>query len=219
MRNSTELVEPLFESLQVGILETDCKSRQTLYSDGARDSKSFGRSRLFQFAQRSANSCSWYFGNRHWTTTHTSPQTHNREQARIIVGRSDSDWAGDSAKRPRVTGYHCNVHGVMLCSRSLKHCWDLQNCSKKSSDKVAVRLEMDSDSARRVLQTRGPAGRKHIEIRFLAMQQWIGERRPSVGLVDTKSNTVDIFTIFLQGPQTQSLSKELGLQFTGETDD
>ena len=26
-----------------------------------------------------------------------------------IVGRSNSDWAGDSATRQNVTGYHCNV--------------------------------------------------------------------------------------------------------------
>ena len=28
-----------------------------------------------------------------------------------LVGRGDSDWAGDSASRRRVTGYHCDVQG------------------------------------------------------------------------------------------------------------
>ena len=37
-----------------------------------------------------------------------------------LVGRSDSDRAGDSATRQIVTGYHCNAQGVMMCSRSLK---------------------------------------------------------------------------------------------------
>ena len=32
---------------------------------------------------------------------------------------------------------------------------------------VSVRLEMDSDSARHILQRRGPGGLKHIEIRWL----------------------------------------------------
>ena len=32
--------------------------------------------------------------------------------------------------------------------------------------KVSVRLEMDSDSARHILQRRGPGGLKHIEIRW-----------------------------------------------------
>ena len=37
-----------------------------------------------------------------------------------LVGRSDSDGAGDSATRQSVTGYHCNVQGVTMCNRSLK---------------------------------------------------------------------------------------------------
>ena len=51
------------------------------------------------------------------------------------VGRSDSDWAGDSSTRQRVTGDHCNIQGVVLCKRSRKHtaislsCF-LQNLSK-----------------------------------------------------------------------------------------
>ena len=37
-----------------------------------------------------------------------------------LVGRSDSDWAGDSATRQSVTGYHCDVQNVTMCDRSLK---------------------------------------------------------------------------------------------------
>ena len=37
-----------------------------------------------------------------------------------LVGRSDSDWAADSATRQRVTGYHCDVQNVTMCNRSLK---------------------------------------------------------------------------------------------------
>ena len=36
-----------------------------------------------------------------------------------LVGRSDSDWAGDSATRQSVTGCHCNVQGVTMRNRSL----------------------------------------------------------------------------------------------------
>ena len=36
-----------------------------------------------------------------------------------LVGRSDSDWAGDSATRQSVTGYHCDVQNVTMCNRSL----------------------------------------------------------------------------------------------------
>ena len=37
-----------------------------------------------------------------------------------IVGRSDLDWAGDSATRQSVTGYHCFVQNVTMCNQSLK---------------------------------------------------------------------------------------------------
>ena len=38
---------------------------------------------------------------------------------------------------------------------------------------VSVRLEIESDSARHVIQRKGPGGLKHIEIRCFAIQQWI----------------------------------------------
>ena len=36
-----------------------------------------------------------------------------------LVSRGESDWAGDSATRQSVTGYHCNVQGVTMCNLSL----------------------------------------------------------------------------------------------------
>ena len=50
------------------------------------------------------------------------------------------------------------------------------------------------------------------KFRCLAMQQWIREKRLSVGRVDANNSTVDIFTNFLDGPRTQSLSRKLGLR-------
>ena len=44
----------------------------------------------------------------------------------------------------------------------------------------------DSDSARHILQRRGQGGLKHTEIRCLAIQQWVREKRLSVSRVDTK---------------------------------
>ena len=37
-----------------------------------------------------------------------------------LVGRGDSDRAGDSATRQSVTGYHSDVQGVTMCNRNLK---------------------------------------------------------------------------------------------------
>ena len=96
-----------------------------------------------------------------------------------LVGRGDSDSAGDSATRQSVTGYHCDVQNVMTCNRSLKQtAISLSSCEaefyadsacagellglaelfKELHYDVAGRPEMDSDSARHILQSRGPGG-------------------------------------------------------------
>ena len=92
-----------------------------------------------------------------------------------LVGRSDSDWADDSATRQSVTGYQCDVQNVTMCNQSLKQsAISLSSCEtefyaasacggallglaelfKELHYNVSVRLEMDSDSARHNLQHR-----------------------------------------------------------------
>ena len=63
--------------------------------------------------------------------------------------------------------------------------------------------------ARHILQRRGQGGLKDIEIRCLAIQQWIREKLLSVSRVDTKINTADLFTKHLDGLRTQSLAKKV----------
>ena len=114
-----------------------------------------------------------------------------------LVGRSDSDWVGDSATRQSFTGYLCDVQNGTMCNRSLKQAAiSLSSCEaefyaasacagelfglaeffKELHSKVSVRLEMESDLARHILQRRGPGGIKHIEIRCLSIQQWIRDK-------------------------------------------
>ena len=144
-------------------------------------------------------------------TQHTCLLLEPREMVQTglleLVGRSDSDWAGDSATRQSVTGYHCDVQNVTMCNRSLKQtATSLSSCEAEFyaasacageflgfaelflelHHKVSVCLEMDSDSARHILQRRGPGGLKRIEIRCLATQQWARAKRLSVTRVDTK---------------------------------
>ena len=49
-------------------------------------------------------------------TQHTCPRLEPRGIVQKglleLVGRSDSDWAGDSGTRQSVTGYHCDVQNV-----------------------------------------------------------------------------------------------------------
>ena len=105
-------------------------------------------------------------------TQHTCLRLEPREMIQTVllelVGRSDSDWAGDSTTRQSVTGYHCNVQNVTMCNRSLKKtAISLSSCEaefyaasacaelfKELHHDVSVRLEMDSDSARHILQRR-----------------------------------------------------------------
>ena len=82
--------------------------------------------------------------------------------------------------------------------------------------KVSVCLEMDSDSARHILQRSGPGGLKHIEIRCMSIQQWIRENSLSVSRVDTKNNTADLFTKHVDGLRTRALAKKLVLRFLNE---
>ena len=156
-----------------------------------------------------------------------------------LVGRRDQDWAGDSATRQSVTGYHCDEQNVTMCNRSLKQTsislssreaefYAASACArellgfaelfKELHYKVSVRLEMDPDSARYILQRRGPGGLTHIEKRCLSIQQWIREKRLSVSRVDTKNNTADLFTKRLDGLRTRALAKKLGLRFLDMAD-
>ena len=99
-----------------------------------------------------------------------------------LVGRSHSDWAGASSTRQSVAGHHCIIHGATVCDRSLKltaisfsscesefyaasactgELLGLAELFEELHCKVSVRFEMDSYSARQVLQRRGPGGLQH----------------------------------------------------------
>ena len=108
-----------------------------------------------------------------------------------LVGCCDSDWAGDSATRQSVTGYHCDVQNVTSCNLQVVHAKQsstqpsacaaellgLAELFQELHYNVSVRLEMDSDSARHIVKRRGPGGLKHIEKRCLAIRQWMREKR------------------------------------------
>ena len=149
-----------------------------------------------------------------------------------------SQRAVDSATRQSVTPYHCDVQNETMCNRSLKQAAiSLSSCEaekfyaasacagellglaelfKELHYKVSVRLEMDSDSARHILQRRGPGRLKHTEIRCLSIQQCIRDKRPSVSRVDTKNNTAELFTKHLDGLPTRTLAKKLGSWYERE---
>ena len=121
-----------------------------------------------------------------------------------LVGRRDSDRAGVSATRQSVTGYHCNVQGVTMCNRSLKltaishsscaaefyaasacarELLGLAELFKELHFDVAVRLEMDSDSARHILKRRTgwtQNSLKNFTATFQGVSKWIRTRHVPV---------------------------------------
>ena len=107
-------------------------------------------------------------------TRHTCLRLEPREM--VQKGLLEIVGAGDAATRQSVTGYHCNVQNVTMCNRSLKQtAISLSSCEpefyaasacaeellglaelfKELHYDLAVRLEMDSDSARHILQRAG----------------------------------------------------------------
>ena len=86
---------------------------------------------------------------------HTCLRRESREMVQKglleLVGRSGSDWAGDSATRQSVTGYHCDVQNVTMCNRSLKQT-AISLCSCRSRVLRSQCLRRRTVGTRRTLQ-------------------------------------------------------------------
>ena len=143
------------------------------------------------------------------TCLRREPREMVQEGLLELVGQGDSDWAGDSATRKSVTGYHCNVQNVTMCNWSLNQtAISLSSCEaefyaasacagellgfaelfKELHHDVAVRLEMDSDSASisAAQETRWTQTHRNT----MLGNTTVGTRETStVSRVDTKNNT------------------------------
>ena len=124
-----------------------------------------------------------------------------------FVGRSDSDWAGDQATRQCITGHHCSVHGVTMYRGQKQTSVSLCSCEPEFYAASACAGEllglaelfkercsssrMDSDSARHILQRRGPGGLMHVGKRCWAshngsdkkvcqLDAWIRKTTPQI---------------------------------------
>ena len=203
------------------------------------------------------------------TTIHTSRQSHNRGHVRSetvdtnlkgtqhtslrleprggskglleLVGRIDSDWAGDSATRQSVTGYHCNVQGVTMCNRSLKQtAISPSSCEAEFYVSSACagellgladlfkelhhNLPVSSRDGFRSATTHSTAQRTRRTQAYRKTMPWLynsgyEKKRLSVGRVDTTNNTAGLFTKHLDGPRTQSFARKLGLRILEGTND
>ena len=151
-----------------------------------------------------------------------------------LNGHSDSDWAGDAVTRCSVTGYSISLNGSLLLSKALKQkVKSLSSCEaefyaasacaiellglkeflQELGFRVVASLYMDSDSARSILKRRGPGGLKHIELRVLAIQDWVKDERIQIRRASSEENVADLFTKFLDGDRVAFLASRLGMCF------
>ena len=98
-----------------------------------------------------------------------------------------------SLKQTAISLSSCEAefYAASACVRELL---GLAELFKELHYKVSVRLEMDSDSARHILQRRRPGGLKHIEIRCLAIQQWVRAETSIREFEWTRRTTQPIFS-------------------------
>ena len=79
-------------------------------------------------------------------------------------------------------------------------------------EETVPKLTSDSSSALHVLKRRGPGRMKHIEIRFLALQQWREQKRLSFDKIATEDNCADVLTKAMTREQLHKFSLEVGLR-------
>ena len=157
-----------------------------------------------------------------------------------LDGRSDSDWAGDSATRQSVTGYHCDVQNVTKCNRSLKQtAISLSLCeadfyaASACAGELLGLAELFKKVHYNVFSSSRDGfrlGKTHYPAQGTRRTQTYRNTMPCNTSVDTREtsvcessghedqiNTADLFTKHLNGLRTQSLAKKLGLRILGGT--
>ena len=150
---------------------------------------------------------------------------------------SDSDWAGcpDTRSDPR-QGSSCSFSALQSASPAEpRQRWRLQAQKQNSTrlgsaaaeglhvkhfmeeldmfSKVNLKLHTDSSAAKAIVSRQGVGRRsKHIQLRFLYLQDLIATSIVTVSKVHTSCNPADIFTKHLTASVLQHLSGLCGLQ-------
>jgi len=133
-----------------------------------------------------------------------------------ISGYGDSDWAGDRDTRKSTSGGLVFLAGALLISYSrgqatpatssceaelyalgslAAECMYIHTLLQEQGfDVDAPLLYTDSSSALQIAQRWGMSRLKHIELRYLALQQWRRDKRIAVAKVGTADNPSDFLT-------------------------
>ena len=169
-------------------------------------------------------------GTREWAWVYA---WQTEEEAKELRGQSDSDWAQDKSTRRSVSsgfvsrGRHVLetwTQGQQLialssgeaefyaagsaAARLLYHVYLLRELGWKPRATLAC----DSSAARGVINRAGPGRIRHLQTRFLWVQERVKNGDFTVVAVPGASNAADLGTKILQGARVVALCAALGLR-------
>jgi len=152
-----------------------------------------------------------------------------------LHGHGDSDWASDRVDRKSCSGGVLFLCGCMVLSfsrmqatQALSSCeaelYALGSLSKELMFLASFMMEQglisssdpptaysDSSSAVKTACRLGLSKMKHIELRYLAIQQWKSTGRIQIGKVDTSLNSSDFLTKYVNFDIMRRCMSEVGL--------
>ena len=156
----------------------------------------------------------------------------DKQTKQIIQCYTDADWADDKDDRISISGgvlkyYGCTVlswarrQGCVALSSAESELYALGSGAAEAlglaslisewHENVTPVLASDSSSALHIVKKRGPGKMKHIEIRFLALQQWREQKRLEFEKVHTDDNEADMLTKPMSQEKLVKFSRSVGL--------
>jgi len=151
-----------------------------------------------------------------------------------VDGYSDSDWAGLEDRKSvscgavRICGALAGSYSKTQASRALSSCeaelYGLGSVAVELLWLSGLLLELfavrtvpvawgDSSSALSLASRSGMGRLKHVELRMLALQEWIKEKRLTLAKVSSEENLADIGTKFLAPARISKLVSALGVRY------
>ena len=161
---------------------------------------------------------------------------YEKQDARtaVIKVHTDSDWAGEVISRKSTTGMvmrrgkHLIRHSSTLqtstslssaeaeyyaMSKGAASALGLQSMLRDWRIESKIELYCDSSSARSFAQRRGLGKNRHIETRFLWLQERVAMKHLKVLKVKTTENPADVFTKALSAELRNKYCRELQHEF------
>ena len=156
------------------------------------------------------------------------------QNAEALETFTDSDWADDKDTRKSVSGGAIQMHGCSVLtyartqktpalssaeaelyaigSGAIETLGAAQLLKEWKYDGVNPLLMTDSQSALAVCRKRGPGKMKHVELKMLAIQDWVKEGRLRIHKVSTHENPADLMTKELSVEKMTKFGRALGLR-------